>query len=66
MNIVCPAVSCPGDQNAKQNPEMEQPTAQTIQPEALRQESDREFYTGAKGPGVSFKFLNRDNYLDAS
>lgn len=45
---------------------MEQCTAQNIQPEAQRQESNRKFYTGAKGSGVSFKFLNRDNYLDAT
>lgn len=45
---------------------MEQRTARNIQPEALCQESNREFYTGAKGSGVSFKFLSRDNYPDAA
>lgn len=41
-------------------------TAQNIQLKASCQESNRKFYTWAKGFLVSFKNLNRDNYLDVS
>lgn len=53
-------------QKYKAKQKMEQRTAQNIQFKALCQESNRKFYTWAKGFLVSFKNLNRDNYLDVS
>lgn len=53
-------------QKKKKKKKMEQRTAQNIQFKALCQESNRKFYTWAKGFLVSFKNLNRDNYLDVS
>lgn len=53
-------------QKYKAKQKMEQRTAQNIQFKALCQESNRKFYIWAKGFLVSFKNLNRDNYLDVS
>lgn len=68
LDIFCSVVSCPRgkDTKRKKKKKMQQRTAQNIQLKALCQESSRKFYTWAKGFLVSFKNLNRDNYLDAS
>lgn len=66
MNIFCSAVSCPGDEKYKTKPKNGANVQHKIFNQRHSARKAAESFTLEPEAPEPFKFLNRDNYLDAS